>query len=282
VESASGGACRVAPSRCGGKVLSCIAAIAFLAPSHGHAQTQSSDEDLATQLSNPVASLISVPFQFNWDHEFGTERDGRKFYLNIQPVIPTPINADWNWISRVIVPIVDQHIPFIGDGSQSGVGDITGEFFLSPAKPGPDGVIWGVGPAVLAPTNVDFISAGKWALGPTAVVLKQASGWTYGLLANHLWSVGGPGTQSISSTFLQPFVAYTTKDAWTFNVDSESTYDWEHRQWSIPFNFTVSKLVRFGKQPVSFGVAARYWADSPQTGPHDWGARFVVTFLFPQ
>jgi hypothetical protein len=247
-----------------------------------HAQAQSSDEDLATQLSNPVASLISVPFQFNWDHEFGPERDGRKFYLNIQPVIPTKINDEWNWISRVIVPIVDQHIPFIGDGSQSGVGDITGEFFLSPAKPTSDGTIWGIGPAILVPTNTDFISAGKWALGPTAVVLKQASGWTLGALFNHLWSVGGSGSQNINNTFLQPFIAYTTKDAWTFNLDSESTYDWEAHQWSVPFNATVSKLFRIGKQPISIGVAARYWADSPSTGPHGWGARLVVTLLFPQ
>jgi len=232
-------------------------------------------------LSNPVASLISVPFQFNWDHDFGPDREGHKSYLNIQPVVPAKLNSDWTLISRVIVPIVDQRIPFLGDGSQSGVGDITGEFFFSPTKPGPGGIIWGVGPAILIPTGTDFISADKWALGPTAVVLKQESGWTYGALVNHLWSVGGSGSQNISNTFLQPFLSYTTKDAWTFGLNAESSYDWRAEQWTVPINATVSKLTRIGKQPLSLGVGARYYADSPSTGPHGWGARLIVTLLFP-
>jgi hypothetical protein len=255
------------------------ALVAFATRSHGQAQ---SDADLASQLSNPVASLISVPFQFNWDHEFGPDRSGHRTTLNIQPVVPSKINADWNLISRVIVPIVDQHIPFLGDGSQTGLGDITGEFFFSPAKPTANGVIWGVGPAFLAPLHTDFISGNRWALGPTAVVLKQASGWTYGALVNHLWSVGGSSAPDISSTFLQPFVAYTTKDAWTYTLNTESSYDWENSQWTVPINVLVSKLTRIGKQPVSFAVGARYYADSPASGPHGWGARFVVTLLFPE
>jgi len=262
-------------------LFACFAAAFAACASPAFAQRGQSDADLATQLNNPVASLISVPFQFNWDHEYGADRDGHKFQLNIQPVIPSKLNNDWTLISRVIVPVIDQHIPFLGDGSQSGVGDITGEFFFVPSRPNPHGLIWGIGPAVLIPTHTDFISADKWALGPTGVVLKQEAGWTYGALVNHLWSVGGSGTQDISSTFIQPFLSYTTKDAWTFGLNTESTYDWKAKQWSVPVNAFVSKLVKFGTQPVSFGVGARYWADSPETGPHGWGARLIVTFLFP-
>ena len=85
----------------------------------------------------------------------------------------------------------------------------------------------------------------------------------------------------MSSTFLQPFLAYTTKDAWTFGLNTESTYDWNASQWSVPINASVAKLVRFGKLPVSLGLNARYWADSADSGPHGWGARFVMAFLFP-
>jgi hypothetical protein len=180
------------------------AMLTYAMRSHGQPQ---SEEELAKELNNPVASLISVPLQFNWDHEYGPDRNGHKFTLNVQPVIPSRLNDDWTLISRVIVPVVDQHIPFIGDGSQSGIGDITGEFFFVPSKPGPGGILWGVGPAIVIPTGTNFISGDKWAVGPTAVVVKQQSGWTYGALVNHIWSVGGSGSQSINNTFLQPFVS---------------------------------------------------------------------------
>ena len=94
--------------------------------------------------------------------------------------------------------------------------------------------------------------------------------------------MGGSGAQDISNTFLQPFASYTTKDAWTLGVNAESTYDWKHSQWTVPINLTVSKLTRIGKQAVSLGVGARYYADSPDAGPHGWGARLIVTLLFPK
>lgn len=113
-------------------------------------------------------------------------------------------------------------------------------------------------------------------------MLRQSGGWTYGALANHIWSFAGDSSRAdVNATFIQPFLAYTTPDAWTFGLNTESTYNWTAETWSVPVNFTVSKLVTFGNQPVSLQGGVRYWAESPATGPEGFGGRPGVTFLFP-
>jgi hypothetical protein len=245
---------------------------------------QAQEQDLAKQLSNPIASLISVPFQFNYDQRIGPADNGRKFYVNVQPVIPFSLNEEWNVISRTIVPVVNQDDIVPGAGHQFGLGDMTQSFFFSPKAPGPSGIIWGVGPVFLLPTATDDLLGGKkWGAGPTGVALKQTGPWTYGVLDNHIWSYAGDVTRKdISSTFLQPFLSYTTKDAWTYSVNLESTYDWIGETWSVPVNVMVSKLLRFGHQPVQIGGGLRYWLTSPATGPKGLGGRIAVTFLFPK
>ncbi|MDF8358483.1 MULTISPECIES: transporter [Ensifer] len=249
----------------------------------GSAVAQESGADLAKKLSNPIASLISVPFQFNYDRGYGPE-DGNREVLNIQPVIPISLNEDWNIISRTIMPVISQNDIAGQSGHQFGLGDITQSLFVSPKQPGPGGIIWGAGPVFLIPTATDeLLGSGKWGAGPTAVALKQDGPWTYGILANHIWSFAGQSDrQDVSSTFLQPFVSYTTPDAWTFSLNTESSYDWMQDEWSVPVNFQVSKLVKFGEQPVSFTAGARYWAQAPEHGPEGWGFRAAVTFLFPK
>lgn len=261
------------------KTFLCCAAIAALGADAALAQ----DADLAKQLSNPVASLISVPFQLNHDSGYGPS-DGDKTVLNIQPVIPISLNENWNVISRTIVPLVWQNDIAGDSGSQSGVGDVLASFFFSPKETGPSGLVWGVGPVFLLPTATDeLLGSEKWGIGPTAVVLKQSQGWTYGALANHIWSVAGEDDRSdINSTFLQPFVSYTTAAAWSFTLNTESTYDWKAEQWSVPINAMVSKVTKIGKQPISFQIGARYWADAPENGPDDWGVRAAVTLLYPK
>jgi hypothetical protein len=266
-------------SRLTGIALSlCLATVASAQERSPH-----SAEELAKKLANPVAALISVPFQLNYDREIGPARDGDRWTLNIQPVVPFELNHDWNVISRTILPVISQDEIYPGAGGQNGIGDVVQSLFFSPKQPTTGGWIWGMGPVFLLPTGSDaLLSADKWGLGPTAVVLKQEGPWTYGMLANHIWSVGGSGPQDVSSTFVQPFLTYTTPDAWSFTLNTESTYDWEREQWSVPINALVSKVAKVGEQLVSVGGGLRYWADSPDSGPHGWGVRLVVTLLFPK
>lgn len=238
------------------------------------------EAQLAKELQNPVASLISVPFQHNFEFNLGPNDDGFKYTLNFQPVIPLSLGKDLNLIIRTILPIISQD-DVIPNTSQSGLGDIVQSFFFSPKKP-VGGLILGFGPVLLYPSSTDsLLGSEKWAAGPTALALKQIGGWTYGLLFNHLCSYSGDDQRNyVSATFLQPFISYTTRTKTTFGLNTESTYDWHNSQWTVPINLSISQLVKIGKLPVQFAFGAKFYADG-QSGAPDWGQRFVVTPLFP-
>jgi hypothetical protein len=248
------------------------------------AQDTDQAAELAKKLANPVASLISVPLQYNYD-EYGGANDGASVNrLNIQPVIPFSLNEKWNIITRTIVPLIDQQDFPLASMNESGLGDILASQFFSPKEPTSGGWIWGVGPVELLPSATDDALGGeKWGLGPTAVVLKQNGPWTIGFLGNHIWSVAGEGDRAdINATFLQPFVSYITKTKTTLGLNTESTYDWKNEAWSVPILAQVSQLFKIGPQILQFAVGAKYWAESPDNGPDGWGFRAQLTFLFPK
>lgn len=243
--------------------------------------------DLAQKSQNPIAALYSLPIQFNWNQHMGPSNDGIQTVTNIQPVLPFSINEDWNLISRTILPVIDQRsLAPNGLADKSGIGDITQSLFFSPKAKTDNGWIWGAGPVFLMPTGSDdLLTNDQWAAGPTAVALRQTDGWTYGALANHLWSLEGSpanGREKINASFLQPFLSYTTSTYTTFGINTETSYDWQAQEWSVPVNLTVTQLLKLGGQPLSIQLGPRYWLDSTENGADGWGFRAAITLLFPR
>ena len=258
-----------------------VLTVAALGTAPTLAQAQDDAQDLAKKLSNPVAALISVPLQFNYDEGFGPNREGHKTYVNFQPVVPMSLNADWNVISRTIVPF--SYVGGVFPEDVFGIGDTAQSFFFSPKDSGIEGFTWGVGPEFLLPTATDAdLGTGKWGIGPTAVVLYQWDAWSVGMLANHVWSVAGDEDRDdVSQTFLQPFVSYALGEGQTLTGNFEATYDWYDDQWSVPANLTYSKVFKVGDQSMSWVVGGRAYLVTPDGGP-EFGIRSGLTFLFPE
>jgi len=255
-----------------------IASCVFSYSSKAQEKPAASPAELAKKLANPIANLISVPIQSNFDVGIG-KFNGSKMVLNIQPVIPITLSPKLNLITRWILPIVSQY-DITGEGtSQSGLGDAVVTAFVSPSN---SSLTWGVGPAILVPTATNqYLGGKKWGLGPSVVVLKQVNGWTIGGLANHIFSVTGDESRSdISSTFVNPFITYNWKSGAGVVMNVEYTHDWVNEKNIFVLMPTLTGVTRFGSQIISFALAPRIHF-SPETRPN-YGVRAAAILVFPK
>lgn len=258
----------------------------------------SNADELRKQSQNPIASLISVPIQENWNFGIGPS-DRVQNVMNIQPVIPFSLGKDWNLITRWITPIVYQPIPVAqppGAPNQTtgvyGLGDINPSFFLSPKK---SKVTWGIGPTFIFPTatNTTYLGQGKFSMGPSVVVLKQPGHWTIGFLANNIWSVAGhanfnsDGTVNkppVNQFLLQWFVNYNLNKGWYLKSAPIVTANWRAADgdvWNVPFGGGVGRIMKLGFQPVN--VSAEFYGNAVHpVGASSWTFRLQFVLLFPK
>jgi len=244
------------------------------------AKTNESAE-IAQKLANPLAAMISIPIQSWFDFNLGANKDGFRYTMEAQPVYSLRISKEWNLLSRTTIPVVYQQNVY-GRTTQTGLSDSTESLFLSPVHT--KSFIWGAGPIFLVPTGTNgLLSTRKFSVGPTAIVLEHKGHTNIGLLASQVWSVAGSDSHpDVSQTYAQPFLAYTTKKAWTYAMTSYDTYNWEVGRWTAIVNpIRVSKLVKLGQQKLSVGGALRCTVTSPQYQPKGCGLEFTVTPVYP-
>lgn len=242
---------------------------------------------LARQAQNPVADMISVPFQLNWNFDTGPLDKGQQI-LNIQPVLPFTLNKDWNLVTRTIVPLISQPAFTTSQDRENGLGDINFTAFLSPKKPGASGWIWGVGPALIMNTaSDDRLGQGAWSLGPSAVFLKMPGNWVVGGLVSNVWSISeDEGRPDVNQLLFQPFINYNfPKHPGRYLTFSPIiTSNWEAdsgNKWTVPLGLGIGQIMKLGKQHVNFQLASFYNVVRPDDAS-TWQIRFQAVLLFPK
>lgn len=255
----------------------------------GIATGQDADQDaadLAKVVQNPIANLISVPFQWNINLETGP-LEKTQHVLNIQPVLPFELNEDWNIITRTIIPLISQPAFGQGQSREGGLGDIQFSAFFSPKKPTASGWIWGAGPILQMNTaSDDRLGQGAWGIGPTAVALKMAGPWVYGGIINNVWSITeDSGRADVNQMLIQPFVNFNFVDKpgryLTFAPIITANWKADNDKWIIPLGMGIGQVMKIGKQPINIQASAYYNVERPDNAAK-YQIRLQVQLLFPK
>lgn len=248
-------------------------------------ENQSSENQaLAKTSQNPIASLTTLPLQFNFNLGMG-EYDRMQTVINIQPVLPLTIGKNWNMINRIIIPVMVQPDFNAETGSTTGLGTINYTAFFSPNLKGK--VAIGFGPSLLIPTNsASALGDGQFAIGPSVVLFAGFKKWTLGFVAAQDWAYYTPNTgNKHSSFFVQYFINYNLKKAWSVGMAPTITVNWDaekDEQATVPFGINVAKVTRLGKQPMRFSLAYYYNAVRPTMGAKGGQIQAMIVFLFPK
>lgn len=246
--------------------------------------TEAAAAALNKKAQNPIASMNSLPFQFNFNMGMG-EYDRMQTILNFQPVIATQVGENWNMINRIIIPITIQ--PDLNSASTNyfGVGTTNYTAFFAPTLKGKTAI--GFGPSMLIPTNTsNELGNGQFAIGPSVVLFASAGKFTLGFVAAQNWAFSSPNeAEKQSSFFTQYFINYNMKKQWSVGMAPTITVNWNAEKGQkavVPFGLNVGKLTKLGSRPTRFSLGYYYNVVKPDNGAKGGQLQFMMVFLFPK
>ena len=259
--------------------------------------------NLAKAAQNPIASMISLPIQWNatpstqWAPRLpipGTvptqyvkaKPNQTQHVVNVQPVIPFTVNKHLTLVTRTIVPFISQ--PWANGGSIQSLGDINPSVFMVPTLKGNFTV--GVGPTLVIPSATDNrLSAKRWSAGPTGVLVYTKGPIVAGGLINNIWSFSGEDGRDVNKMLIQPFLNYNLPKGWYLTSSPIITANWNHpdnKGWTVPVGLGFGRVFVVGTQPINASLSAYYNAVKPEVAGEellgDWTVRAQVQFLFPK
>jgi len=259
------------------KIPHAIFGILILIYSVSFAQSES-NQDLTKAAQNPIANIMSFPFQNNTNFKMGPDSNRTQNVLNIQPVIPL---MDGRLITRTIFPLYWNPDYTKESGSNFGFGDIIFTAFYSPKT---EGLTWGVGPVIQFPTGGTDFGTGKWCAGPSLVALVMPGKWVVGALINNIWSFAGQENRAdVNFMTFQPFVNYNLPNFY-FTFQPIITANWKAEsgnQWTVPLGLGLGKLIKLGgKLPVNLNASYFYNVVRPDYAPQ-YQVRLTAAVLLP-
>jgi len=232
---------------------------------------------------NPFENTVYVPLKLKSFAGTGPEKK-RRHVLTVQPIWSTPLNSDWDVIWRGGIKAVSKPGRKPGEERVWGLGDTFLSAFFSPADSGT--LTWGIGPTVLFPTaSARRLGFEKYAVGPSAVVLKREQKGHYGAFIRDVWSVAGDdGRPDIHRFLIQPLLKYKLSDGWFLSSSPAITANWEapsDQRWTIPLGGGVGRTIKIGQQRTTFNVQFYRMIERPDHSP-EWMVQAVLSFSIPR
>ena len=263
--------------------------LVFLHVPFSAAQTADSQSlnEVNKELSNPISSIWALQLQENtyWLNK----PDRNVVNLQFQPVLPLALTDDWNLITRPVFQVMNS-TPYVNESLHlhrvTGFGDTIVASLLSPSPKLAGPWLLGAGPSFIFPTASNSrLGQNKWQLGPAGVFGYLGDKWLAGVFPQQWFSVGGPGSQTVSQMNIQYFFTYLPGGGWGIGTNPNMLVNWyasNANKVTFPIGLNVSKVIKIGPLPVKLAVQGQYMPVHPDVFGQKWNLQFVITPVIPK